>query len=247
MSPFPIIPVNDRRREPENFKQDITGLIPILVNPLTVLQDYLNLGNDKSKLKDIWLKSEAQEDGTIKVTSSISDRDLWELKGRGLIDGDGRIVSFTDKGKKILKESILNDENSSLSKKASFVKKASKKLVSKNSYDFGNEVLVRISDKEKFGTRYVTIVKSAFKDSKTSPKEIDEYTFSPRFDNGVPKQLKNFSEEELVQILHISKNIISNKDKIIKNLVAEGSLTNSVPIHRIKAFMAEVMEELNLR
>lgn len=247
--PFPIIPVKqtDRRDGPDESRQDISGLIPILVNPLTILQDFLNINNDKGRLKEVWLKSESQDDGSVRVASDIPERELWELKCKGLIDGDGRVVSFTEKGKKILKDAILGDEKSSFSKKASLVKKASRKLVAKNSYDFGNEVLVRVSNKEKYGTRYITISKKAFEESKTTAKRIDEYKVASHFDSGKPKSLKDYSEEELVQVLHLAKNVISNSKEITRGLSAQGALNNGVPSHRIKAFVAKVMEELNSR
>ena len=243
---IPIMPVNEHNELPDDRNQDISGLIPLMISPLTVLQDFIDGNADRGKIKDIWLKSEALEDGTFKIGSSISERDIWELKGRGLIEGDGRTVSLTDKGQKILREAILDDEQSSLTKEASLVKKASKKLISKNSYDFGNEVLVR-TNKEKFGARYITVPKQAFKDKKASPREITEYNIDTRNDDNSYKNLKDYSEEELVQVLHLAKRIVSNRDLIMKKMAARGKLPQSIPVNRIKAFTTMIIEELNSR
>lgn len=247
--PFPIMPVNERREGPDSLvRQDLFNLLPLLLNPITVLQDSALSSRDKETIREIWLKSETLEDGKLRVASNVSDRDLMELKGRGFIEGDGRLVSFTSKGEKMLRESILNDEQSALHKKASLFKKASKKLVAKNSYDFGDEVLIRTESKERLGTRYISIPKTAFAaKSKAAPREIGEYKVATRKNDGAYKALNDYSDDELIQVLHLSKNLISGHKEVSKKLAQAGRFENMVPIHRLKSFAIKIMEELNSR
>lgn len=246
--PFPIMPINDKNNLPDDSNQDITHLIPLMVNPLTILQDFVEGNNDRKAIKEIWLKSESLEDGdSMKVSTSISDRQLMELRGKGLIDGNGRVVSLTERGKKILRDSILNDEQSALSKKASLIRKASKKLIAKNSYDFGNEVLVR-TNKEKFGARYISVSKTAFcKKSKAEPREITAYTFNTKNQDGSPRKLADYSEEDLVQVLHLVKRVVSNKDGISRVMASRGEIFGGIPENRMKSFTKMIVEELNSR
>jgi hypothetical protein len=246
--PLPIQPVNqNKKEEPDNKPTSMFDLLQMVMNPITVLQDSLLTNRDKVAIKDVWLKSEALDNGKLKVDASITDRDLLELIGRGLIEGSGRVVSFTTKGEKVLKEAILNDEVSALQKKASLIKKASKKLVAKNSFDFGDEVLVRTESKERLGTRYISIPKKAFlAKGNFSPMEIDSYDISTRKD-GKYKKLKDYSENELIKVLHLAKSIIANHKDISVKLASNGKFANIVPINRLKAFATFIMEELNSR
>ncbi len=248
MCPFPIMPVNDRRESISDKQQDIYNLLPLMMNPIAILQDSLSSKKDKEAVREIWLKSETLDDGRLKVNASIADRDIFELISKGLIDGDGRIVSFTVKGEKMLKESILSDETSALQKKASLFKKASKKLVAKNSYDFGDEVLIRTENKERFGTRYINIPKSAFAaKTKAEPREIDQYKIATRNESGDYKDLKDYSEDELIQTLHLAKNLILNHRDVSNKLAQTGDFLRLVPVNRLKSFSILIMEELNSR
>lgn len=247
--PFPIMPVNDKREGPDiGPKHDFFNLLPLLLNPITVLQDSVLSSKDKETIRDIWLKSETLENGKLKVASNIPERDLMELKGRGLIEGDGRLISFTAKGEKMLRESILNDEQCALQKKASLFKKASRKLVAKNSYDFGDEVLIRTESKESLGTRYIAIPKTAFAaKSKAAPREIEEYKVATRKNDGSYKSLNDYNEDELIQVLHLTKSLISSHKDISKKLAQTGKFESMVSIHRLKSFAIKIMEELNSR
>ena len=246
--PYPIIPMSDKRQSLDLSTQDINNLLPLFMNPITVLQDSTLNNKDKNSIKEIWLKSESLEDGKLEVSASISDRDLMELRGRGFIEGNGRVISFTKKGEKILKEAILNDEISSLHKKASLFKKASKKLIAKNSYDFGDEVLIRTANKENIGVRYISISKKAFMEkSKAEPREIDSYKFATRNEKGGYKSLSEYSEDELVQVLHLVKHTLANHKDIMNKLAGNGNFEYMIPVHRIKHFSTLIMEELNSR
>lgn len=243
--PAPITPVNDRFDDPyskSEKKADWIQLLPLFVSPNNILQDYMVNDKDRESLKDVWLKSMSKHDGSLAVESSVSDQELRILKSRGLIEGVGREVKLTQKGSKVLSESILDGEQSS------FVRQASKKLIARNSYDFGDEVLVRINNKDKFGVRYVAVSKEAFSKRKASPIEITDYDINTKNQDGSDKSLSDYSDLELIKILHLARRIVSNKSEICKQALLNKTYKfASFPANRIKAFASLVLEELNSR
>jgi hypothetical protein len=234
--PLPINKVKDNMsvKESNNDNFDLLNLIQI--SPMFLLGFQNSNSEEKKALNDIWLYSEDMGNDRIKLSNKISNKTISMLKSRGFIKGDGNIIQITESGKKALKESILNDENSS------FTKTASKKLIAKNSYDFGHEVLVRLNNADKFGTRYICLSKKYFSKSNLIAKNISKYTISAKNEDGSYKKLKDYNEEELIQILHMAKNVINNITKI-----AMTENPQYVPVHRLKEFCEIIMSELNRR
>lgn len=241
--PFPI------RRNQDNFSseppkaeaQDLSSLIPLLQNPFGLLHQIVYGNDDRKALKEIWLNSSSKEDKSMVVSSSVDRKTISELSTRGLLEVDPsqpEVVKLTREGTKLLNESILSDEKCAIS----FTKKASKDLVSKNSYDFGKEVLVRLNHPERYGFKYVAVKKEEFK-GRAKPIEIQDYNIQTRNENGQFRPVSSYSEKELVQILHLAKRIIDNH----QNIRLAGNKVISVPIHRIKGFAEEILQELNRR
>lgn len=235
-------------KEMEDFSrnsQDISSLIPFILNPYNILQQFAYGEEDRKKLKDIWLSSDSDEHEVMTVESSVLQQDLDQLQQRGLIkyvDGLGKKIQFTSEGKGLLRESILSDEVTSYS----FTKKASRDLFSRNSYDFGNEVLIKLHNPEKYGIKYIAVTKDQYKKSGKNgekPQPVDDYNINTKDNNGNYKKLSDYTDEELIKVLHLSKRIIDNHQSI---RLANNSLT-SVPIHRIKSFSELIMKELNER
>lgn len=239
--PFPINKNSDEIKNHTKESQDFSSIIEMLRNPYSLLREISYGDIEKKAIKEVWINSEAKEDKTIKIGSVIEDQKIKNLQSKGLIkviDEKNKIVAFTDSGKKLLNEAILSEEKTSFS----FTKKASKELLSKNSYDFGNEVFVKINHPEIHGTKYVSLNKKIYKGS-GKPQIIEDYKISTKSENGTNKSIKDYSENELIQILHLAKKIIDNHHEI---RVAGEKIIN-IPIHRIKSFSQEILEELNSR
>lgn len=235
MSPYPIKKVTEQTEVPTNESQNIVNLLPLLQLPMFGLQDILNSSKDKEIIKKIWYACDTVEQGKLRVSSKVSKDDVNALKAHGLIDVSNDVIAFTDKGMKLLRESILNDEKSSLTKTAS------KTLISKNSWDFGEEVLVKINHPEKFGSKYIRIAKSNFANKS---QQILEYKIATRKPDGNYRDIKDYSEKELIQVLHLAKNIINNRTKV---KFAANEIAAAIPINRIKAFAEMILKELNNR
>lgn len=240
MSPLPIrknseeIPmVNERMQEPV-VAQEFFNLFPFIEH-LFGLSDRNK--EEKKHLKEVWLHSSSLGDNTIQVGKSVDTKIVENLKIKGLISGMGDRYRLTEKGSKLLRDAILNDEQSSLTKKAS------KKMISKSSYDFGDYVFVKVQNPEKFGARYINISKPVFAKKKLEPTVIDEYKIATRKEDGTLKQLSDYSDEELIHVLHLAKKITDNAHKI----VISGNKMTTVPIHKIKNFAVKILEELNSR
>jgi len=201
------------------------------------LLSFSNTNNEKEKeiMNQIWSTSKEIDNGKFKISSSISLSDLNLLKNRGKIVLNGDEVKLTSSGKKLLRECLLDEEST-------FTKKASKKIVSKNSYDFGENVLVKVNHPEKFGARYVSVNKKSFTRKNIEPQKIEAYTIQTKNENGDYKKLSEYSDEELIQALHLSKKIIANASALS---LKEG--IRAIPVHRIKSFSELIMTELNSR
>jgi hypothetical protein len=235
--PLPIQKVKDINMESYSIDPaNLNSIIPLLqTQPIFVLFESNSNKKEKEAMKKIWLNSKDVGGNKVEISSEIPIQDLALLEGRGYIKGAGNLFEITQSGKKVLKESILEEEESS------FCKKASKDLVSKNSFDFGDEVLVRVSHPEKFGAKYITISKRAFSKKKIKPITFNSYSIKTKKADLTPKCIADYSEEELVQVLHLSKKIIDNASIIA--LAAK----SAIPVNRIKAFADMVMEEINSR
>ena len=234
--PMPIRKISDEMIESQKLESlvDFDSILPILqMYPLIILQEAKPGKREKEAIKDVWLKSTDIGDDTMKVNSDVSVQNIAYLKSKGYVNGEGDTYQLTSSGKKLLKDFILNDEENS------FCKQASKQLVSKNSYDFGEEVLVKVKNPEKFGARYITISKQSFAKQKLQSKEILSYNVQTKNKNGELKKLSEYSDEELIQVLHLAKKIIRNSSKIAF------ASSQSIPVNRIKAFADIIMKELN--
>lgn len=211
---------------------DLNILIPFLNNSPSLIGSF-HSESDKKLLTGIWKKSEIIDSDTIKVADDISKQDISLLKAKGLVDSDGGdTISFTEYGKKILKESILGEESS-------FTKTASKQMISCNSYDFGKDVLVKVQHPKNFGAKYINIAKSSFAKKNIIPMQITDYKICTAKKDGTPKEFKDYTDEELIKVLHMAKKVLNNTSKIA--LAAK----QPIPIHRIKAFSEMIMEEIN--
>jgi hypothetical protein len=235
--PLPINKVKDTATEAQTFDQgDLNALIPFMQNqPLFILLEPMAGKKEKEAMKEMWLKSTDLGNERVSVADTMSQQNLSLLRSKGLIQGDGDVYEFTQSGKKVLKESILNEEESS------FCKQASKQLVSKNSYDFGDEILVRVSHREKFGTRFISIPKKSFSGKNINPITFGSYDINTRAASGEHKEINEYTDEELVQVLHLSKKIVSNSGAI--SLASK----SAVPVHKIRAFAEMIMSEINSR
>ena len=235
--PIPISKVQDSRNEVCEAQFDpsqLTNLLPFVqVHPVLLFQNPGANKADKEAVKQVWLNSSDLGENRIETTPAVSRQSLRVLTSKGFLKGENDIYEFTVSGKKLLKESILDDEESA------FSKQASKQLVAKNSYDFGEEVLIKINHPEKFGTKYTSIPKKAFAKRGMKAKSIDNYKIATRNDKGELRTFQDYSDEELITVLHLAKNVIKNASKIA---ISSGK---AIPVHRIKAFAEMVMTELN--
>ena len=235
--PLPIRKIQDIESEAQYFDPgDISSLLPFMQNqPLFVLLEPMAGKREKEAMKEMWLKSTDLGEDKMRIAEDMSHQNISILKSKGLIDGEEGVFRLTQIGKRVLKESILNEEESS------FCKQASKQLISKNSYDFGKEVLVRVSHPEKFGTRFISIPKKAFSQKNIKPIKFSSYEIQTKKTSGERKSLTEYTDEELVKVLHLSKRILDNSGKIAL------ASKSSVPVHRIKAFAEIIMTEINSR
>jgi hypothetical protein len=236
--PLPIQKVKDINMESWSVNPgNMNSIIPLLqTQPLFVLFEPNSNKKEKEAMKKIWLNSKDAGENKVEISSEMPTNDLNLLEGRGyIIKGSGNLFEITQSGKKVLKESILDEEESA------FCKRASKELVSKNSFDFGDKVLVRVSHPEKFGAKYITISKKSLSKKKIKPITFESYSIKTKKANGVMKSLSDYSEEELVQVLHLAKRVIDNASKI--SLAAKAS----IPVNRIRAFTDMIMTEINTR
>jgi len=240
MSPLPIrknndeIPMTNERIQEPVVAQEFFNLFPFIEH-LFGLSDRNK--EEKQNIKELWLHSSSLGDNTIQVGKSIDNKVVESLRVKGLISGTGDRYRLTERGSKLLRDAILNDE------KFSLTKEASKKMISKSSYDFGDYVFVKVQNPEKFGARYVNISKSTFARKNLEPTAIDEYKISTRKNDGSLKELSDYSDEELIHIIHLSKRITDN----CHNIVISGNKIANVPINKIKSFAIKILEELNSR
>ena len=201
---------------------DLGGLFQFFqINPYMLNGNVEKDSTDKKALKEIWMTSKSVEGDKMKVSPNITQESMASLKNSGYITGNDSIVEITEFGKRALKEYILDEEVSS------FTKKASKQLISKNSYDFGDDVLVKVKHPEKFGAKYVSVSKKSFAKKKMQPMVIDSYNIQTRTASGKVKDLADYSEKELIAVLHLTKKIIKNASTL--SLQTQ----KSVPVNRL--------------
>jgi len=233
--PIPISKVQDRNGfcESQFNPTELTNLLPLMLHPMLMFQDVGANKAEKEAVKQVWLNSSDLGENKIEITSGVLNKHLGLLESKGFIRGEGKVFEFTSSGKKLLKESILDDEESA------FSKQASKQLVAKNSYDFGKEVLIRVNHPEKFGAKYITLPKKIFSKKKIKSQDISDYKIATKDEKGELRSISSYTDEELITVLHLARNVIINASKIA---IASGQ---SVPVHRIKAFAEMIMTELN--
>lgn len=235
---------------PINKNQENQNLKDIDVKNITTSQDLFNMfpifdsfkgvelctPKDKKDLKEIWKKSKSVGENKLEIPEKMM---LYAspLITKGLLKKDGENVQLTEKGAKILRDSILNNEESSLTKQAS------KKLIAKNSYDFGEEVLVRVANK-KIESRYAIVPKKNYlKKNKCTPRSVNSINLKTRKSNGEYKNISDYSDEELIKVLHVAKKVVENSNKIAMS----SDKIKHVPVHRIKEFSNNIFHELNRR
>jgi len=236
--PLPISKVKERDRqcEAQFDPAELMNILPLIqLNPVMLVQEKQHNRKERDAIREVWLNSSDVNGDQMEITPGVSNTSLAFLQSKGFIKGDGKRYKFTANGRRLLKEAILEDEQSE------FCKQASKQLVSKNSYDFGNEVLVRVNDPEKFGARYVCLSKKVFAKKNMKPKNMDEYVLATRTESGDLKGMRDYSDEDLIAVLRLAKKIIKNASTI------SARTGKSVPVNRIKAFSKMVMSELNLK
>lgn len=235
--PIPINKVNyDNfgKKQSQFDMSELMNLIPLIqINPNILKGETKEHERDKDEIKKIWLNSSDLGNDKIEINPSVSERAVENMQLKGYIEGNKGIYKITNDGKRVLKEAILEDEESE------FCKQASKQMVSKNSYDFGEEVLVKVNHPERFGARYITIPRKVFSNKKLKPIQVKSSEIKTRKSDGSLKELKDYSDEELIKVLHLSKKIIKNASKI-----AEQKGIN-VPVNRIRCFADFIMDELN--
>jgi len=240
MSPLPIrknseetLTFAEEMKNP-TIAQDFFNLFPIIEHLFGTKESNIE---EKKALKDIWLHSSSIGDNIIQIGSNIDKNSLDILKTKGFLNGIGDKYQLTDRGSKLLRDAILNDE------KFSITKKASKKMISKNSYDFGDYVLAKVNDSQKFGARYINIDKKIFAKKNIKPIVIEDYKISTKKLDGTEKSLSDYSDEDLIKVLHLAKKVTDNSH----NIVISGSKMSTVPVHKIKDFATKVLRELNNR
>lgn len=234
--PLPISKVNERDRkcEAQFDPAELMNLLPLIqLNPVMILQDRQENKKERDAVKEMWLNSSDVDGHRVKVTAGVSNKTLSFLKSKAYIKGNDDLYEFTDSGRRVLKESILNDEESE------FCKQASRQLVSNKSYDFGEEVLIKVNHPEKFGAKYISMSKAIFDKRKMKAKDMDDHAIETRKEDGELKELKDYSDEDLIAVLSLTKKVIKNASKIS---FATG---RAVQVNRIKAFADMIMTEIN--
>jgi len=240
MSPLPITkvtdaPFSDGNKEDFKIGQDMfQSLFPFL-EQLYGLQPANK--EEKTALKNVWVTSKTIGKNQIEITSNVNQDELSRLTSKGFLEGRGKVFTLTQKGSKLLKDSILNDEE------CSFRKEASKKLIAKNSYDFGDRVLVKVHNKDVFGTKYLAVDKNKLAQKDIRPIKIENYDLTTRNEDGSFKKLDDYSDEELIEILHLSKRVLDNSH----SLRFASDTLSSIPVHKISAFAEKILHELNTR
>ena len=225
------IPIRSAKKTTESQFQTVDK------NDLSNIFDILNIPSNsrwKESLYNVWSKSKSIGGDRVQVSKSTSPLDVSKLVSRGYLrkTDDSNVYEISSDAKSVIKESILESEYS-------FTKEASKQLVAKNSYDFGKEVLVKISDPKQVGAKYITIDKKVFARKNLKPITIAEYNIQTRKDDGSLKDLKDYTDKELVHVLHLAKRIVKNASSIAEKE------TSYVPVNRIKSFSQIIMKELN--
>jgi hypothetical protein len=187
--PIPISKVKDTMVESQTSID--LSILPLLKLPTSfILLNSVNNKADREAIKKVWLHSD-DEGGKMRIKADVSKQDISLLQSKGYLKTEGDAFEFTTAGKDLLKKSILDDEKSALTKTAS------KKMMAKNSYDFGDEVLVKVNHPERFGTRYLSISRIAFNKKGMIPRS-PEYNFATAKSDGSKKQLGDYTDQELV-------------------------------------------------
>jgi len=233
---IPINKVSEEMVSGQVKVEDLFSVIPLLeLYPFLSFQENKSSNREKEAIKNLWLHSKEVdgEESKIEVIGEVNQKDLQFLASKGFIYGEDGFFEITASGRKVLKEAILDDEE------CSFTKKACKEIIAKNCYDFGDSVLVKVKDPEKFGAKYMVLPKKTQNKNKWLAKQIKNYSIQTKTSSGEYKQIKDYSDEELIKVLHLSKNIIKNASNISLNI------GKAIPVNRLKHFAEVIMRELN--
>jgi len=231
---IPINKISDEMVSGQVRVEDLFSVIPLLdLYPFLSFQETKSSSREKEAMKNLWLHSKEidGEESKIEIIGEINPNDIRFLRSKGFIDGEDTLFEITASGRKTLKEAILDDEE------CAFTKKACKEIISKNCYDFGDSVLVQVKDKEKFGAKYMVMPKKT--QNKWSSKKINNFFIQTKTASGKDKQIKDYSDEELIKVLYLSKNVIKNASSIALNI------GKPIPVNRLKCFAEMIMKELN--
>ena len=87
------------------------------------------------------------------------------------------------------------------------------------------------------------IIINYLKKNKCTPKPASSINLETRKENGKYKTLSEYSDEELIKVLHVAKKVVENSNKIAMS----SDKIKYVPVHRIKEFSNNIFHELNSR
>lgn len=129
--PVPIMPVNvpsgdeNRKNTPPQEDPQYMGvnyeLLQGIVRKNRTEQDVRVSSSDASLMFNFWKNSAAvsvasSEDPAVRVPASFDNRDLLRLKALGFVAGDDTdVVKVTARGKEVIKNIVLNEENALVS------------------------------------------------------------------------------------------------------------------------------------
>jgi antitoxin component YwqK of YwqJK toxin-antitoxin module len=119
--PVPIMPVNvpsgdDGRKGPVQESPEYIGinyeLLQGIVRKNQAKQEMKVSSSDASLLFSFWQKGR-EVDGAVEVPEEFSNNDVLRLKALGFVVGDEtRSVKMTARAKEVIKNIVLNEENS---------------------------------------------------------------------------------------------------------------------------------------
>lgn len=121
--PLPISRINDSNNDKPESNQflDISFLANEMVNNVKQAgRGFVTLSDgDATNIMNIWLHAEKVDKDTYNIGSNlgIDNSSLIRLKARGLLKGDTKRVSFTNRAKEVVKTMTLGESNAFLKDK----------------------------------------------------------------------------------------------------------------------------------
>lgn len=117
--PVPIVPNHVPMRgdeqgppgvEPPNYQQIDVGMLSNLLPRPRKEQNKVS-SNDASLLFRFWKNADEGDDESFTVPPCLSNSDVLRLKSLGFLSGDTDIVKMTARGREVIKNIVLNEEN----------------------------------------------------------------------------------------------------------------------------------------